>query len=103
MGRKPRVTDFSGHSYQRPQSIIRSEAKSFRCDSCGKLQFLTPRVLSRAARPRCVACGGMLIESESSEARTIGKKSERNAKAKEMDRAITALRTNIVCWSCGTR
>jgi len=36
-----------------------------KCISCGKLRFISPVELCRAARQRCLGCGGTLTECDS--------------------------------------
>lgn len=44
---------------------------SFRCRDCAKLRYVTRRELGRASRPRCLMCGGTLIETDTSHKREV--------------------------------
>lgn len=63
-GRRVRVQRGS-----RTGSIVADADLSLRCIECGKLRFSTTREVSRATRLRCLACGGLLVESRATETR----------------------------------
>jgi len=65
MGKTPFTDDYGGNAYGGRRRVRRTKHthQSFRCDSCGTVQFLTPRELARAQRPHCIRCGGLLLET----------------------------------------
>jgi hypothetical protein len=72
MAKQPKIDDYGGNAYvrgSRNRTTRKGNTSSFRCDSCHKINYLTKRELSRASRPRCTACGGMLVETASEEKR----------------------------------
>lgn len=100
----PHVNDYSGDSYGKKPRATRLEktnVNSFRCRECNKLRYVTPRELTRAARPRCLGCGGTLVENEVSVKRTAGGKLERKTRAKQNAAALSDIRTSRKCWACG--
>ena len=62
----PNIHDYGGNRTHR--TPVHSDfTHSLRCDSCGTLRYVTARELRRAARPRCLKCGGLLIETKTEE------------------------------------
>lgn len=64
-GRRARVQRGS-----RTGSVLADADLSLRCVDCGRLRFSTTREVARASRLRCLACGGLLVESKASEFRS---------------------------------
>lgn len=64
MRKTPNVNDYGGYAYGRRRSTARTKDTtiSMRCTDCGKLRYVTQRELDRAARPRCIGCGGPITE-----------------------------------------
>jgi len=104
MGRKPKLLDFGGHSYPRRRKSERTVSKSimsFRCFNCQTVRYVQLRELGRAARPRCLACGGPIEETTASHERTLEKLG-----------ALQEAKTGLIlpkssryykkCLSCGT-
>ena len=100
------ILDFGGNSAadRNPKVVVRKGPNlgSYRCLSCGHLDYLPRWAWARAAKPRCTACGGALEESEGSRQRAQPR-SKRRAADKAHDAAMTAIRSSIPCWSCGRR
>lgn len=103
MGKKPTLSDYGSSKYprRRKKSKVKSNVLSFRCRDCQTLRYVLPHELIRAARPRCLACGGPLEETAVSHERHI-----------ENMEAVRAIRTGErrpkqtrhkkpVCRSCG--
>lgn len=103
MSKKPVVGDHAGHNYPRARvtKLTKETTKSLRCNSCQKLRFVTPIELRRASRPRCLGCGGALVEIEASVRRELGTKPQRKAAAKQTASAIQDVRERLKCWGCG--
>lgn len=98
------VSDFGGNRYgkrARVSKATKENTQSFRCRDCDKLRYVTPRELLRAARPRCLGCGGTLIEGVASARRTLGTKTERKEAAAKTKDAIDEAAKLCKCWSCG--
>jgi hypothetical protein len=68
VSRHPTVGDYAGHAWDRHRGARKRSSKetttSHRCRECGTLRYLTALQLNRAARPRCLGCGGTLVETE---------------------------------------
>lgn len=73
--RSPSVSDHGGASYPRVRSVKRSKTNtlSFRCRDCSKLRYIRPIELDRASTPRCLNCGGLLLETKATEGKRIKK------------------------------
>lgn len=73
MGRKPTLRDFGSDVYPRSQRTpcVQENVFSFRCRDCGTLRYVLPKELDRAARPRCLVCGGPLEETKESHKRHL--------------------------------
>jgi len=75
MGKTPRVGDYGGNAPLRRRSTSRAKVVdkvlSFRCRECESLRYVAWKELGRAARPRCLKCGGTLIETSPSESRRV--------------------------------
>ena len=101
----PRHADHGGGYYSRGRAgttrFLDIRSVSLRCRDCGKLTYRSTLELSRAARARCLACGGTLIETEASERERLGTKTERDSRNAAVDRAIERSRTLPKCYSCG--
>ncbi len=99
------VTDYKGNSYGKRggRSFKRSKetTQSFHCRDCGTLAYVPPYEWSRAAKPHCIRCGGPLLESKISQVRTLGTKTERKLKNKDVADALTKVAMQPKCWSCG--
>ena len=52
--------------------VKRSNCRSMRCESCSKLTYLTPGQQMRAAVPKCMSCGGYLVDTIATDQR-VGK------------------------------
>jgi len=95
MRRSPYTDDYGGYAHDRPagrRRVRRTSAthQSFRCDLCGAVRFVTSLELHRAARPRCLKCGGMLIETAA--------EAERHEGAR---RPVEILDRRYRCRACG--
>lgn len=104
MGKTPRVHDHGGNRYgKKPRKVKmeKSNVQSFRCRECDSLRYVTPLELTRAARPRCLRCGGTLVEIYESVKRTIGGKMEQKRRAAENETILSEFRNSPKCWSCG--
>jgi ribosomal protein L34E len=64
-------TDFGGSNYRRPRKRTFDPHRdvTLRCLDCDRLQYVLLAELHRAARPRCIACGGPLDETEATRER----------------------------------
>lgn len=100
----PNVHDYSGDNYgrsPRKTKLSKEHVKSHRCRDCNTLRYVTPLELTRAARPRCLACGGTLVEIEVSIKRELGGKLEQKNRAKLSAKSLAEIRESPKCWSCG--
>ncbi len=58
--------DYGGFAHdrgRRGEKVGRGSRHSMRCCSCGTLRYVLKKELTRAAPPRCMACGGALEET----------------------------------------
>ena len=94
MRKDPVVDDYAGSNYGSRGRNKRTGQLSFRCDSCGTLRYVNKRELSRAAQPRCLACGGCLLETDATEKK---EKSDNKNYGKDLKRERNARR----CRECG--
>lgn len=85
----------SASDYGGNKKGLRKTNYSHRCRDCGVLRYTTAREWARAARPKCMACGGPLIETESSVVRQLGTKTQRKKKATFLVKA------DKKCYECG--
>ena len=71
MKRAPNIDDYGGNRYgsRYRNKHGSSSMSSHVCDECGTRRFISKRELSRAASPRCLKCGGVLVETKSEEKR----------------------------------
>lgn len=74
----PTVRDYGGvggrlRPYGRKTKLRKENCYSFRCRDCSKLRQCSHWEVNRAARPRCLDCGGCLIETEPSEKRHVAR------------------------------
>jgi hypothetical protein len=73
---KRRLIDFGGFTAGRKtrskKRLDTEDMLGMRCQSCGKLNYVSIRETRRAARPRCNACGGNIEEVEHSYKRRTG-------------------------------
>lgn len=71
------INEYGGAKYPKKRRIKRGDETnptfSHRCRDCGKLRYVTRRELTRAAKPRCYACGGTLIETETAHKQIVAK------------------------------
>ena len=69
------VSDYGGMAHNRGEPYVTERTKantlSFRCRDCKTLRFVTRRELNRAARPRCLRCGGPLEETKETHDRRL--------------------------------
>jgi hypothetical protein len=74
MGRAT-VADYGGNHYGgRPRfaKVTKTTAVSLRCPDCNTMRWANRLELARAARPRCLECGGLLRETEAARKRARG-------------------------------
>ena len=83
------------------------DCRSMRCESCDKLQYLTPGRCTRATMPRCRHCGGFLVDTAAVESRKDPKvdmyihRAERRC---EQCNAVLSIRnTGRFCRPCAGR
>lgn len=98
------TNDYGGNGYgRRPRStkVRIGSTRSYRCRDCDKLRYLSNRELQRAARPRCLECGGTLIETVAEERRTVGTPTARKKAAEDMAETLAAVRKTPRCLKCG--
>lgn len=103
MGKKPTLSDYGSSKYprRRKKSKIKSNVLSFRCCDCQTVRYVLPRELIRAARPRCLACGGPLEETAASHERHLEKMEAVRAMRTGDRRPAQTRVKNPVCRSCG--
>ena len=112
MGKNPSVKDYGGasaHGRRRRTRISKETIYSFRCLDCAKLRYVAPRELGRAARPRCLHCGGPLEETAVSNKRHVertdnvrrAKIGDTGGNEEQLDEYVKSLGRFRVCRSCG--
>ena len=73
-----------------PRKIKKGDSYSFRCRDCGKLRHCGRLEVFRASRPRCLGCGGTLVETEPSVKRRVARMDavalEKGTSARELTR-----------------
>ncbi len=78
MGKNPSMKDYAGNCYvtgKRKRTKIGSgKTQTFRCLDCGVMRHVSRLERNRAARPRCLACGGPIEMTMAEEKRTLGTK-----------------------------
>lgn len=103
---KPTLSDFGGSNYpkRRKQNLVKANVLSFRCRDCLTLRYVLPRELMRAARPRCLGCGGPLEETEASHKRHLEKMDSVRAVrcGERLPAQIRSPKKLPKCLSCGT-
>lgn len=105
----PVVSSYSGHACERRRGyagkVGNGQTRSHRCADCGSLRYTMPKEWNRAAKPRCLGCGGRLIETAVSSKRTIGMTPRETKKAVRAfhNQVKESVRYTQVCWSCGQR
>lgn len=105
MPKGPSFKDYAGNCYTRGKrrrtKFGSNDDHTFRCNDCGAMRHVNNRELHRAARPRCLRCGGCIVETKAEEKRAYGTKTDRRLKQLAIDRAQAKMICQ--CWSCGTR
>lgn len=92
MGRKPCVSDFGGNNIRRGfRARFSTETMdSFSCLECGTRRYVTKIEQTRVARPKCMACGGTLQETQATRKRHKPKRQ-------------SVVETHPRCRACGCR
>ena len=91
--------DFGGDSYgKKPRRIKPGSSLSFRCRDCSKVRYVSNLELNRASRPRCLGCGGPLMETDATAEKTMSDESAQNAKM--LNESDPDPRGNCRCWGC---
>jgi len=87
----PYVRDYVGFGYGRRKGTAMSTKGSigFRCTSCNALRYVTKTQLTRRAKPRCLKCGGCVIESNEHQEKT------------KQHRQPLARAAGVRCKACG--
>lgn len=105
MARPRKMRDFGGYSYERGSRrslFSRDNEYSFRCLDCGTLRYVLPRELRRAARPRCLRCGGPLGETETSQERHVAREDAARVASGESGPADSP-EPGVRCKECGAK
>jgi len=86
-----KIDDYGGNRYgSRYRTPMGSPGiSSWSCRTCGCLRFVTRRELFRAAKQRCLKCGGTLIETKA------------EAKRHRVERALVEKIIAYRCRACG--
>ena len=84
------VSDYGGAKYGRGR--VGKSQLSHRCRDCNTLRYTRKAEWFRASLPRCLACGGPLIETAATEKEQYGGKRERKRKTAAMEAAKAAIR-----------
>src|SRR5687767_10679686 len=105
MARKPKLTDYGSSFYpgKRRANRVKENVLSFRCRDCKKMRYVLPRELIRAARPRCLACGGPLEETEANHERHLEKMETVRALQTGEHAPEKTRSKQPVCRSCNTK
>jgi hypothetical protein len=95
------VSDYGGGNYKRGRiSGGGPNTRSMRCVRCQTLRYVLNRELSRAARPRCLKCGGAIEEIDVSRERQGLLKKE--AFQKEYAKKVPEDEDKVIrCVGCG--
>ena len=71
-----KLSDFGGHAHERGRGytsqVRKGSTSSFRCLDCGRLFYVSRKVVARGHRVACHNCGGTGEETEASLKRRLG-------------------------------
>lgn len=105
MGRKPYVADYGGNCHRgRTKTTTFGRTRTFWCLDCKTMRHCVPNELNRAAKPRCLKCGGPLEETKASTKRqlgTLGTPKERKQRQDDFAAARKTVAEGCKCQSCG--
>lgn len=97
--RGSRSKDYGGNSYGgAPYRSKPGSTLSFVCRDCQTLRYVSRRELRRASRPRCLRCGGPLLETDATAEKTMSDATASNAKA--LNESAPYPKGHCRCWGC---
>lgn len=99
--RTPVVSDYASAAYPKTQTTKRDQEHtlSFRCRDCSTLRYVLPKELDRAAKPRCLKCGGTLLETKQTSKRRLEQQDSQRV-SRFSSREISPVTTGFRCKSC---
>lgn len=97
--RGSRPKDYGGNAHGgKPYRNPPGSTLSYQCRDCRKVRYVSRRELNRAAKPRCLGCGGPLVETNTTAEKTMSEATAENAKA--LNEAAPDPNGHCRCWGC---